>query len=128
MSERKFIVYESQLDLLLASCQTCGSTILDTKKTLCGSALSVVSVCAEGHRHTWHSQPNIGAMYVGNLLLAAACAVWLSLYHNFIICFSTPFTIYWKVLLLQDTEFHDLACRGFHLAQSCRVYSDLLWW
>ena len=55
------IVCESQLDLLLASCRTCRSAILDTKKTLRGSALSVVSLCAEGHRHTWHSQPKIGA-------------------------------------------------------------------
>ena len=89
MSERKVIVCESQLDLLLASCRTCRSAILDTKKTLRGSALSVVSLCAEGHRHTWHSQPKIGATYVSNLLLAAAIVLSGSLFTS-ISSFASP--------------------------------------
>lgn len=78
VEDRKFMVFESQLDCLFAtlSCHTCGCpcSIDDiVKKYDDGSILRAVVYCTSGHVIiNWQSQPLIGRMPAGNLLLSAA--------------------------------------------------------
>lgn len=70
--ERKFIVYETQLDKLLNKCSKCNN-LLSVTKTVSGCMLKCVrecDICAESD--TWYSQPSTGTMAVGHLELAAA--------------------------------------------------------
>lgn len=77
VTERKFIVFESCLDELLMSSRCkgklgCTGSIVRIKKYRVGSALAVMGFCSRGHKfHLWKSQPSIGKMPVGNLLLSA---------------------------------------------------------
>ncbi|OCT64444.1 hypothetical protein XELAEV_18045545mg, partial [Xenopus laevis] len=76
--QRKFIVFESCLDVLLhkLSCGfgvDCRSPIIGLEKQVKGSYLSVVGRCSKGHRfHLWDSQPVAGDVALGNLLASAA--------------------------------------------------------
>ncbi|XP_040182415.1 uncharacterized protein LOC120915727 [Rana temporaria] len=75
--ERKFLVFESCLDNLLAMVHCkygdCNASISKVKKKLCGSCLSVYAICKEGHRFLlWQSQPNIGNRPVGDVLIASS--------------------------------------------------------
>lgn len=78
VTDRKCLVFESRLDVLfsLLVCPACGcpSSSDDTiKKTYSGSVLSVIIQCTSGHVILqWQSQPFIGHMPAGNLLLSAA--------------------------------------------------------
>ena len=72
VTERKFIVFESNLDDLFVKCQECGSKITEKSKKTCGSSLTITSVCESGHSRVWHSQPHLGHQPVGNILLASA--------------------------------------------------------
>lgn len=72
--ERKFIVFESQLDVLLRRCQICGGIVEDScmVKSCSGSMLNVSATCINGHDIKWDSQPIINRLPVGNLLVSAA--------------------------------------------------------
>ncbi|XP_031748737.1 RNA pseudouridylate synthase domain-containing protein 1 isoform X2 [Xenopus tropicalis] len=76
--QRKFIVFESCLDVLLRklSCGfgvNCSAPIVGLEKYVEGSYLSVVGRCSKGHRfHLWDSQPVVGDIALGNLLTSAA--------------------------------------------------------
>ncbi|KAE8578884.1 hypothetical protein XENTR_v10023813 [Xenopus tropicalis] len=76
--QRKFIVFESCLDVLLRklSCGfgvNCSAPIVGLEKHVEGSYLSVVGRCSKGHRfHLWDSQPVVGDVALGNLLTSAA--------------------------------------------------------
>ncbi|XP_044127428.1 uncharacterized protein LOC122921497 [Bufo gargarizans] len=78
VQERKFIVFESCLDALFKkmNCQkvsSCNQPIVHVEKERIGSAISVYGTCARNHRqHLWQSQPKIGNVPVGNLLLSSA--------------------------------------------------------
>lgn len=72
VKERKFIVFESQLDKLLNKCFLCGRD-LNVSKLITGSCIKYImdcELCAEKFR--WCSQPMSGTMPCGNLILAAA--------------------------------------------------------
>jgi solute carrier family 8 (sodium/calcium exchanger) len=77
-NQRKFIVFESQLDDLFArlKCRECDFTVdmSDTVKDCSSGTILRVSVfCTNGHLiHRWLSQPLIGKMSAGNLLVSAA--------------------------------------------------------
>ena len=78
VSDRKFIVFDCQLDKLLCHlvcpiCQ-CPCSMDDVvKKYNDGTLLHVVAHCIEGHIIVdWQSQPLIGRMPAGNLLFCAA--------------------------------------------------------
>ncbi|XP_070550648.1 uncharacterized protein [Ptychodera flava] len=79
--DRKFIVFEQQLDILLncLTCPQCNSSTSpdDTKKkTTDGTLLSVTTFCFNGHRILqWDSQPCFGKMPAGNLLVSAAILI-----------------------------------------------------
>ena len=70
--QRKFIVYESCLQILMAVCFICMlpcQVILDSCN---GSMATIKAVCGRGHVRIWHTQPTLGRMPQGNLDLAAA--------------------------------------------------------
>ncbi|KAM4808792.1 uncharacterized protein WCC33_009287 [Rhinophrynus dorsalis] len=76
--ERKFLVFESCLDFLFYKVGCCfgnGCTAHITKidKHVDGTFLSVTAQCHNGHLfHLWHSQPLLGSMAAGNVLMSAA--------------------------------------------------------
>ncbi|KAM5182399.1 uncharacterized protein ACMZJ9_002775 [Mantella aurantiaca] len=76
--EKKFIVFEQCLDQLLKSSHCmknnqCNGRITGIRKFCVGSALVVYAECSAKHKfRLWSSQPFIGYMPVGNLLLSSA--------------------------------------------------------
>jgi hypothetical protein len=76
--DRKFLVFESQLDILLCRliCTICHCpcSIDDVVKQFGnGTVLSIIVYCTGGHIIIkWQSQPFVGHMPAGNLLLCAA--------------------------------------------------------
>jgi len=78
VDDRKFVVFECQLDKLLRLlvCPTCqGLCCMDDidKKCSEGTLLRVTAYCIKGHVIVkWQSQPLIGRMPAGNLLIGAA--------------------------------------------------------
>ncbi|KAG0429602.1 hypothetical protein HPB47_023472 [Ixodes persulcatus] len=70
--ERKFIVFESCLDLLLGKCQVCATPLIHVDKSVVGCSLQVYSICRSGHVNDWCSQPIIKRKPVGSILMAAA--------------------------------------------------------
>ncbi|KAJ8048791.1 THAP domain-containing protein 1 [Holothuria leucospilota] len=73
--DRKFIVFELQIDALLYSlqCEKCQGPVHDIQKRCVGSVICVTCICSEGHEvKKWESQPRIGKAAVGNLIGAAA--------------------------------------------------------
>ncbi|XP_072257288.1 uncharacterized protein [Pyxicephalus adspersus] len=78
VKERKFIVFESCLNKLLRCCKclglaNCTGNIAKLKKYRIGSAVLVTAICSLKHEfHLWTSQPMIGRMPVGNLLISSS--------------------------------------------------------
>ncbi|CAH2293082.1 Hypothetical predicted protein [Pelobates cultripes] len=79
VSEKKFIVFETSLDLLIKKVQTCtfhepcNAPITNTEKIISGTLLKVYTVCESNHRcEFWSSQPMIGNRSCGNLLASAS--------------------------------------------------------
>ena len=70
--ERKFLVFESCLKLLLKFCSKCGGTIIESTETTSGSMFSVKMLCVNNHLTSWNSQPLIKNIAAGNLLASAA--------------------------------------------------------
>ena len=73
LTDKKYIVFDAQLESLLNRCPNCGSHIIEKKKSLKGSLLTVVMICSESHSTTWQSQPVVNRYPLGNVLLSAAC-------------------------------------------------------
>ena len=69
-TEAKYIVFFSSLLNLISMCccSVCGSRELQTTHTLIVSP----RCCDYGEQRTWHSQPYIGNLCAGNILLSAA--------------------------------------------------------
>ena len=127
------VVFESQLDQLLARCQSCGQVVEEKEKKVTGSLLSVTCHCLNGHTTVWDSQPTYGrGMFktgIGNILIAAAIlfsggvystfSLWASLLNLSFIGRSTFFHIQSTILcpvvnyvwLLQVEAIHFL-CKG----------------
>jgi len=70
--ERKFLVFESCLQLLLKFCSKCGGTIFESTETSSGSMFSGKMLCVDNHLTSWNSQPLIKNIAAGNLLSSAA--------------------------------------------------------
>ena len=71
-AERKYIICESQLEVLLSVCRACAKPCQVVKKGECGTSVEYASHCECGHRFTWASQPFSRQLPLVNLLLAAA--------------------------------------------------------
>lgn len=72
VEQKKFIVFEENLDELFVTCSTCSKPIAENCKTVIGSMVVVHSLCVDGHQNKCQSQPMIGAKITGNLLLAGS--------------------------------------------------------
>lgn len=73
VKDRKFIIFESELNKLLNACPVCREPICEQTKRVQGTALFIKFECLSGHVYQWCSQPFVSNMCAGNLLLAAAC-------------------------------------------------------
>ena len=68
-----FLVFESTLMLLFATCVACGSTFISIKRHVIGSFLSIKQACSQcNNTFVWESQPYIRNIPAGNLLISAA--------------------------------------------------------
>lgn len=73
VQERKYIVFESKLLQLFQTCPVCSGDCQSSVKETRGTLVSIIQICKNCiFEHTWHSQPFIHQMPVGNLLLSAA--------------------------------------------------------
>ena len=73
--EPKYIVFWSALKQLLALCvcSRCGEQRLTSSRREIGTALRISFECRDCHHRTsWASQPNVGKIPAGNMLLSAA--------------------------------------------------------
>lgn len=76
--QKKFLVFEECLDKLLMNSHClfdprCTGIIIELRKYMVGSALVVYAECSNKHKFKlWNSQPFIGHMPVGNLLISSA--------------------------------------------------------
>ncbi|KAE8620449.1 hypothetical protein XENTR_v10010257 [Xenopus tropicalis] len=90
IKQRKFIVYEDQLDLLLrlVRCQhrsdpPCQAPITRIKKRTDGSLLNIQLCCLNGHDSLlWNSQPTSGEFSIGNVALANSMVLVGSTYQR----------------------------------------------
>lgn len=87
VKERKFIVFESCLDVLFeevkCKIEDCNAPVIHTQKHVLGSYLSVTGQCRKGHSfHLWHSQPTRGDVALGNVLSSAAVLFSGSHFHK----------------------------------------------
>ena len=72
VKDRKYIVFRSQLMTLFEHCVMCHTETPGTIRE-CGTAIYVTQTCMScGHVRKWDSQPKIGSVAAGNLLLSAA--------------------------------------------------------
>ena len=71
-NDMKFIVFFSCLVPLLQRCLTCNSPAVIKNIFTKGTALCVKLLCHNNHLSSWCSQPQKGAIYLGNLLVAAS--------------------------------------------------------
>lgn len=68
-----YIVFESALFLLFATCRNCLSKCVEVKKVINGSLLRVTQTCSRCHSYwIWDSQPMVGNIPKGNITLSAA--------------------------------------------------------
>lgn len=76
LKDKKFIVFEDNLNELMKFCPKCGKPVIEQSRTVNGSLLTYTLKCLDGCEYQWHSQPNITPhMPCGNLLLSAAMVV-----------------------------------------------------
>ena len=71
-SDKKFIVYWSELRKLFKTCLKCGGKAMVNKCSTYGSMLKVEMKCDLGHSTVWDSQPLVGNMASGNLSLCSS--------------------------------------------------------
>ncbi|OPL20297.1 hypothetical protein AM593_05010, partial [Mytilus galloprovincialis] len=72
--ERKFIVFETELNDLFRECAECRKTLTSEEivKKVTGTFIQINITCDCGYLKTWKSQPMSNTMPVGNLVLAGA--------------------------------------------------------
>lgn len=103
-NERKYIVFEDELLALFAHmrCEKCHKKVLSSCIAGCvGSMLRIAYACEGGHKMIWNSQPLIGSMPAGNLLVSAAIIVsggsyeqFHAMSHALNLCFFSDTTFY----------------------------------
>ena len=67
-----FIVFWSSLVTLFARCFTCFATTKSLIRNSRGSLLTVKTVCINGHKNIWKSQPSFKSQWLGNIRMSAA--------------------------------------------------------
>ena len=103
--ERKFFVFESCLDQLIRRCPTCGKAILNKRKFVVGSCLSVITERCGDHTVKWVSQTSIRGMASGNLLMSASILFSGSTYDKF-----AHLSELLNLQILSRSEFYRIPC------------------
>ena len=68
-----YLVFESALMLLFSTCYFCKSAFVTIEKWTVGSLLHIMQVCSQCNgTFNWDSQPYIGKVPAGNILISAA--------------------------------------------------------
>lgn len=84
---RKYVVWGEKLEELFVSCRQCHSPLVSRKRSEKGSLLTVTTVCQNGHRLQWHSQPSYGRgnsrTGAGTWLMSAAIILAGGLFSTF---------------------------------------------
>ena len=71
--QSSYLVFESALLLLFSTCIFCTRATPKVKRIVIGSFIRIMQWCNNGKRQrTWDSQPHIGTLPAGNILLSAA--------------------------------------------------------
>jgi len=104
-NERKFLVFETELDRLFTTCShpLCGSPVASINKHTTGSMLTITTLCNANHTVSWHSQPQIRRMPVGNLLISASILLSGSTYSKV-----NRFTELLCMPILSESEFYHI--------------------
>ena len=113
IKERKFIVFESCLKMLLSVCFVCLGTCKVYLLRLVGSMAVLEQVCENGHHNIWHSQPSLQSMPAGNLLIASG------------IFFSGSSSV--RCLnMFHHLKIPTISLSTYHLMQRCYLVSSVL--
>ena len=72
LDQKKYIVFESNLEELLQFCNQCGAVIIEKKRFYRGTMVGYVMHCHNGHDYVWRSQPVEHHLPIGNLLVSGA--------------------------------------------------------
>jgi hypothetical protein len=67
-----FLVFGSCLRILLLICSVCGGASKPYVTARRGSAICIERICRAGHRMRWGSQPYLGKLARGNLVMASS--------------------------------------------------------
>ena len=98
VTEKKYIVFESNLEELMKFCKMCGAPVETKERTLNGSCVAYTLGCLKGCSYVWRAQPNVSQQQPsGNLLLSAAIALaaWIQSITNH---------LWWSAASCQDDE------------------------
>ena len=100
-TDRKFIVFESNLRQLFRHCSLCGEPVVQMSMRAVGTAIVVTTDCMEGHKHNWHSQSVIRNVHAGNLLVPASVVFSGITFHRF-----TAMAEILQMTSLSESEFY----------------------
>ena len=71
--QQTYLVFESALLLLFSICVMCRSTYTSTEKFTIGSCLQSKQICSNcNNNYVWESQPYVGKIPAGNILISVA--------------------------------------------------------
>ena len=71
--QQTYLVFESALLLLFSICFMCRSTQTSVEKAIIGSFVRIKQICSHcNNRYVWESQPYVGKIPAGNILISAA--------------------------------------------------------
>ena len=71
--QRTYLIFESALLTLFSICFMCRSTYTSIEKVTIGSFLRIKQICRQcSNKYVWESQPYVGKIPIGNILISAA--------------------------------------------------------
>ena len=71
--QRTYLIFESALLMLFSICFMCKSTYTSIEKITIGSFLRIKQICHHySNKYVWESQPYVGKIPVGNIMISAA--------------------------------------------------------
>jgi hypothetical protein len=66
-----FVVFWENLSQLFKYCRQCGSRVCSRQHFTQGALVSIITICEQGHKLQWCSQPKTGKRPEGNILITA---------------------------------------------------------
>ena len=71
--QKTYVIFESALMLLFSICFMCRSTYIVINKVTIGSFLRITQICKRcKNKYVWESQPYVGKIPAGNIMISAA--------------------------------------------------------